>query len=564
MKKQLLFSLGCAVAATAMAATDPVVLPEFYSMKISADGSVIVSEGYESVDLYYVATGERIVLPAYRLGSGNCVSADGSIVVGATESDQPVMLKNGEEVDLTSFSEEFASCNFNAITGDGSRVIGWVLNPDMSSEYNPDGNIMYVPMYFDVNADGTFGEVNILPYPDKDWLGMAPQYVTASFISNDGKTIMGQVVDNSGMAVYPIVFTQGSDDKWSYSLVTESLINPNKLPIPEMPAEFTEIPPEIQDYMTPEEYQQYQDAYDAWVESGYQLEYPEFYNFMTDEEIAAYNEAADAYNEKANAYNEVYNKYFEDLQQIMAESTFFLRNGFAMDAEGKVAAMAADVEVEDNSIPEWPTLVSTYPTYMIDLATSEIKKLEDLGDDKYPLPSQILSDGSVIASTPQPSMWSAVQRPPQGFVLLPGADKFVGIEEKIAEVNPMAMEWMNEKYKKTITVGYDWDTDEELTETMLMTGHVCVSDNWSVISGGVMAYLFNQDEESEEEGNTLESYVITSEINAIDAVAADAKVLGVKYYDINGFEIKNPEQGFYIVRTTLSDGTIRTAKIVKK
>lgn len=568
MKKKLLFCLGIGITAAAFAQSEPVILSEFYSQRISPDGNVIVSEGFESTEIYNVAADKRTSFESFRLGSGNCVSGDGSILVVNTESDIPVLIINGEEQDVSSITEVYQSSNFNAITADGSRIAGWVFNQELTDESNdPDaGSTMYVPMYVDLAKDGTLGEVKLLPYPKTDWLGKAPQYVTASYISNNGKTILGFVMDNSGMAVYPIVYKESADGEWSYTLPTESLINPNKLPFPEDPGDFDVTPIEFQDYMTEDEYAAYQKAYEDWVAGGYQGEYPEESNYMTEEEKAAYNEAVDIYNEKAKEYNEKFEKYYEDLSIIQQESTFFLQNGYAMDPEGKIVALASEKEyIIENEESEWPEFETHYPTYILDLESLEIKEVKDMGTGRYPIPGQVLSNGTVIASTPQPRMWDALQLPPQGYVLLPGAEQYIPVEEQLAIINPEAVAWLENNYKKSITIGYNWETEEELKETMLMTGHICVSDDWSVVSGGVLAYLINSGEEveeGEEEPNTLESYVIQSDISGVSAIAVDSKLENVKYYDINGLEVKNPEKGIYIVRSIYSDGSVKTSKAV--
>lgn len=569
MKKSLLFSLSFGLAASAIAQS-PIVLPEFYSQKISPDGTIIISEGYEDTESYNVVTGERKSLFGYRAGTGNCLSADGTIIVMATEDDSPVIIKNGQELDMSSITSKYNSCMLNGITADGSRIAGLIWNPNLGSgDYvSEDGNTMYVPIVVDLNKDGSLGEVKLLPYPAKDWLGTAPQSVTASYISNDGKTILGQVKDQSGKYIYPIIFKEDKNGNWSYSLPTESLINPNKLPVPEYPGEFQLWPPQYEDYMTEEEMAAYQAALDQWALDGYDYsQYPNIGEYMSPAEILKYNEAAEKYNEAVEEYNGIITEYYGKLDAIVSESVFFLQNGDAMDAEGKVIAAAADKEVIIDPEAEWPEIENQYPTYIIDLESCNIKALKDLGDGRFPIPRQILSDGSVIADTPQPSFWAAVQRPPQGYVLLPGADQYVPVEEKIAKINPSAAEWLKKNYEKSILVGYDPESWDEIYETMMMTGNVVVSDDWSVISGGVMAYLYNEMEELPEgvdEPTTLETYVIRSVITGINEIGANAKIDHIEYFNINGVEVKNPQKGIYVVRTVFSDGSVKTSKAVIK
>ena len=46
--------------------------------------------------------------------------------------------------------------------------------------------------------------------------------------------------------------------------------------------------------------------------------------------------------------------------------------------------------------------------------------------------------------------------------------------------------------------------------------------------------------------------------------ASDAKVVSVSFYTVGGQAIAEPVQGVNIVRTVLSDGTVKTAKVLVK
>lgn len=78
---------------------------------------------------------------------------------------------------------------------------------------------------------------------------------------------------------------------------------------------------------------------------------------------------------------------------------------------------------------------------------------------------------------------------------------------------------MNENLLKEVPV----DMDEEynpIYEEVLMTGHAVASDDMSVISGGVLAYMYD-------ENMSFVSYVITGSTNAVADVAAEASSLRV-------------------------------------
>ena len=548
MRKSLLFCAAMGLIAPALVqAAEPTILTEFYTTKMSPDGSVILSQTDGENVIYNVKTGESKPFEFFYYGTGNCTTPDGNIIVGSTEMDQPVVMVNGEMLDLSAYSADYGFLSFNAITPNASRIVGLVSNPDMSTETTQ------VPIYVDINKDGTPGEIKYLPCPKKDWSGRDPQYITASYISNDGKTILGQVRDYTGQCSYPILFKEGTDGEWSYSLPTESLINPQKRTLPEDPGEFTGKYVSYEDYMTPEELEAYNAAVAEWYQT-FEGDMPNLGDYMTPAEAAAYNEAVDAYNQEAKEYNNKIAAFYDELYAIIDESVFFLQNGFAMDAEGKLIALAAD-------ILNLETYESIYPTYTIDLTTGEINKVNDLGDGSWPLARQVLSDGTIIASTPMPSFFAERQIPPFTYVLLPGSNDYITIQDHLNTFAPAAVTWLKDNFTKEVLIGadYDYDTWEEtpIYETYLMTGLTCVSDDWKVISGGVLAYTYSFD-------NTYESYVIQTEGSGVNEINADASVQSVKYYDLNGIEVKNPSNGIYVVRTTYTDGTVTTAKTVKK
>lgn len=549
MKKVLLLGTGLLAAITAVAqAPVTTVLDDFYSTKISPDGSVIASQLEESCSIYFTKTKNRIDTEFFYLGNGNCFSENGSILVGADQDLNPYYFYNGEKQDLSALTEKYQSLNFDGVTSDGTRVVGSCLNP--SEEPN---ETMYVPIYCDIDAEGKVGEPVFLPYPVKDFSGRDPQRVLASCVSKDGKMILGQYVDYSGMAIYPIIFTCGEDNKWSYYLPTENLINPNKLTLPEWPGEWDEPEPDYAEFMSPEQAAAYNAAMDAWEANGYVDTMPEITEYMTPDELAKYTEAIQEYMGKIEEYNERTDAFFETFEQIINESTFFLQNAFAMNNEGTKISLNA-VKVVDNDDPmSWMPFKSLYPTYLYDVKTKELTLVPDLENGDYPLGRQILTDGTLIATT------TASQMPPTSYVLAAGAEKYVPFMDFYATVSKEGADWLKENFKKTIEDEYyDWDTEEfiPVEYDLMLDGLVNVSDDWSVVTGGVMAYFYSED-------HMYESYLIIGEPNSVGAVATDAVPVKKTFYNLQGVEIKEPASGLYIEKTTFTDGSSKAATKVK-
>lgn len=419
---------------------------------------------------------------------------------------------------------------------------------------------MYVPFYIDLNESGEYGDPVYLPYPEKDFVGTVPQYVNAVWISNDGKTILGQVIDDSGMYIYPIVFKADASGEWSYTLPTESLWNPNHIELPENPGDFDLEWVDPLSYMTPEQEEAYQEAYNAWVASGYNSElYPDYTDFMSEEDKEAYEKAAAEYDEAAAIYNEKIYAYLDARSLIYEESVPFLQNGFAMNADGTKFAAAAESYVED-PMSWWP--VTVYETYLFDIVNGTFTKIESQYTDI--VPNQVLADGTVIGSTPANGF---AMTPPLSYVYLPGTSDYVPFEEYLATTNPEAAEWVKNNLECQVEVDYDPETWEPIYEDMISTGHISVSDDFSVVVGGMFAYML-PDEELAEYGYL--TYVFTDlKTSAVSAVAAsnsDVKALrggvlavsnsvsDLAVYDLSGRKLFNAAKAKGNVNTNLNSG----------
>ncbi|MDE5869808.1 MAG: hypothetical protein K2H18_06210 [Muribaculaceae bacterium] len=550
MKKVLLFGLGVTALLPVIAdVAAPERLKEFYSRKISADGSVIYSEMMEEVQMYRLADKEIVSIGNFMVGNGNCVTKDGSIIVGGTEMDTPVMVVNGEEKSFPELVEKFALVSFHGITGDATRICGLVTNLEGEGT-----ETMYVPAYWDLNSDGTVGETQYLPYPAKDWQGLDVQHCSAVWISDDGKTILGQVIDWSGMDIYPIIYKQDDKGEWSYSLPTLSLINPNKLPLPVYPGDFDGgDPPYYENYMTAEEKTAYENAVNDYY-NGNSDTYPEAEDFMTAEQAAKYKKDCEEYDAKASVYNEKLEAYLDDKARIEEESVFFEENSLTMKADGTMMGMLAEKTVENDDPMAWIPFKEIKTTYLLDPETSALTKVESPGEDINPAPSLILSDGTVIANSPAGSIEGA-------YVLAPGANEYVDFTTYFATKNAAGAEWLKENFTHEMVVGYDSEEETEIFEKKIMTGNVVVADDWSVVSGGVEAYMYPDPEDYD---LSFESYIIQKDMSGVSSVAADVNLVDRKYYDINGLEIMKPEQGIYVERSVYSDGTVVTSKKVFK
>ncbi|MDE7349847.1 MAG: hypothetical protein K2N25_02170 [Muribaculaceae bacterium] len=67
-------------------------------------------------------------------------------------------------------------------------------------------------------------------------------------------------------------------------------------------------------------------------------------------------------------------------------------------------------------------------------------------------------------------------------------------------------------------------------------------------------------------GKETRSEIVTinvDEIEAVDGLAVDSKAEKVTYYDVSGREVSNPAKGIFLKVSKMSDGTIRTEKLLR-
>ncbi len=478
MKKFLLFGIAGILTAGVASAVEPIILPEFYSIAISPGGKWIANDSGTGTMLVYNTEENRMIeCGMFSAGSGNCVNDQGIVVgyFGETAS----VLYNGEVIEAE-LPECYVYSSFHGITPDGTRICGVVSNPDNQQGYE---GCMYLPACFEM-SDGHVTAITILPAPQTDLLGKVAQYSSAVWISDDGKVIVGQQIDYSGRYIYPIVYTLDNNNEWSYTLPTASLFNPDGIELPEDPGDFEYSPVEARDYMSEEEYAEWEVAMEAWEASGYMDPYPEYSDFMTEEQSEAYNAAVAEYEQKAQEYNEKFSAYYDALNEILDSSPNFLQNAMTLSADGKTFIST----VVEKEVGDYWAMEEFYKNYQFDVASGDFVILPGEIDSKI-IASQILKDGVVIGATPVSSLWGG-GLPPRTFVYKPGAEDFVSLKDFLAVYNPGVADWMDENLMGKIEVDYDPETWDPIYADVFLTGHGVASYDFSVVSGGLFASYF--------------------------------------------------------------------------
>lgn len=480
---------------------EPVMKEGMYVLKISPNGNWFGSMAGDA-SVYNLKTGENVFHDGCYLGLGNCVANNG-IAVGDA-NDVAVIMINGETLYPESIGgEKYWFCDVNAITPDATRIVGQFNNLDKNSE------IQYIPFVAPIDANGNVGEPINLPYPEKDLLGGNPTYVTAVWISYDGKTIAGQVIDWTGHYTYPIIYHETSPGKWDYTLPSESLFNPDKVVLGDNPYWTEPTYPNPADFMSGVKKEQYEKYYEDYM-NGNSIYYPDPKEFMDDAQWAKYQAADAKYEEWVDANIDAIRAYDLKFTEVLTASPSFVLNDFTLSPDGKILMSrggVARLNEDDESL-----------IFSFDLASGAIERITP--PDPLFYPSQILENGTLVITKGQDYV-------PTTCLMLPGSDKFITMQEYFQANHPEISEWLDEN----VPGG---------------TGVVSINDAMTVFSGGLIP---DQRSDYNENDYYYYTYFIQLENAGIEKIEAQETSGEEVIYNLQGLRVKkeNTVPGIYII-----------------
>lgn len=582
MKKTLLLAAAALIAASASAELTNQVLPGYYFTGMSHNGQYAVSTLDGGILTFMnLATGESTTYVGedytveYSSGLGNCISNTGILVGSTSAAGNAAYLENGEWRFLPVLNEAYTNLS-NGITADGNVICGNIGTDkiDINAE-----NIMCVPCVWYRQEDGTYSAPVLLPHPDKDYTGRVPQYIKAISISDDGNVVAGQITDYGGFVQQPIVYTRNDKGEWNYQLLCPELINGAKVEFPEYPGEAPQSP-NLNDFMTEEELAAYNKAYQEWS-TTYPIDYSKYPNqedYLSAESKAAYDEANAEYMTKMAEWEELYYPFAELYFESQESTKIFVFNSCYISPNGKYYLtttqaqssiwMSAKRNVANPLDGDFDTPAdeTTYGTpYVMDIENGTYTAVNGNSDIQA---SFIADDGTVLAT-------SNIFTKPQAMVLTPGAAEYIPLEAYLAEASPLAVTWMNENMRHDL-IEFDPDTFEEITipDVMISGAPYAASDLSVFCTAASNVWDFEDD-------NYYYSYVIYADktVDAVEGVsgsefaveALKGGVVSVKgdnatveVYTLGGEKAFQGQgtgmistglaEGFYIVKATSDNG----------
>ncbi len=574
-----------AMSASATGLTQPLILPGANVNHVSPDGRYAASCYYGQtvvMDLENNKTWnfESDLGVEYSLGrEGSSMSNVGIFAGSTTGSDAAYLdIKNGKWTQLRTPNPG----NFGAfgISLDASMIVGYIGNYPENIDLNEEDNTSSIPAFWSRKSDGTYGDPTVLPYPEFDFANRRPQHIIAGWVSTDGNTIIGQMVDGFGAQCEPLRWTK-KDGKWEYTILGEDLLNPNKVKFPT----YYKAPYfDPTDYMTAAELAAYEKAYDEYVMNGYIGTAPEYQDFMTPEEIEAQQKAYDTYMELYMKWDNMFNEWQQAYFDCLDNSPNYKQNQYYFNGTQAIYNATAVYENPDAGPMEYP-YIEAAEIVSFDTATGAVSYFTE----GTPSASTLSNDGDILA-------FIYDDNGNKNALIIPaGKTAPVEIAEWLKGINAEYPDWIKENMSHTF-VEYNEVLDpvsgefkfEEVEVERVLTGmpiscgtlnllSLCVDATWSQPDDEYYAYysyLLPLNINASIEGITSSnSAMLDLEAlrGGIVRVKGDARSLRV--YDLQGrmmFESLNPEaetatgvaQGMYLVKAEAADGTETVVKAI--
>lgn len=568
MTKKLLLALSLLISLTCAAQ----VIEKYPGMrfyKFSPDGRYLLS-GTSGVTIYdrqekqYYRYGTE-----YGLGLGNSLSNTG-IVVGYTGGgSRSCYWQGGEWHNLKLVDGETASIAMaHGVTPDGSRIVGAVDCRSITKKAWP----MVSPVIWIWDSAKKDYVCQQLPEPDRDITGCLPQQVSATFISSDGKTVLGQVTDYRGFMEHQIIYRQAEDGSWSYEFSGDDrLVKPDAVwpPYPERPTK-----PQAADFLSDDEIlafnkanQAYKDSLEIVSLTGIKPRMPWYEDFIN-ERKDEYEAALAEFNKKSDSYITDLYAFFDAYAQNITNDRFEF-NSHKLSYNGKFYT-GNYIYIDPDQDPDQPIKMFISPiVYNLDGSNQTYLTInEAMGE------FSICDDGTITCGTPRDDS-SVYSR--KAFVIRPGEEP-VNFLSWLKDRCPKGHEWVMENMK------FDMSQYEEggVPETVL-TGTPSLNNDASMVLSYLMdpatdqyiSYFIDFDAEPTlgvEDINEINPGIFYNA--ASGTLHIDGNPSRVELYDLSGrllYGIADPAptlyvkdmlgSGIYIVRLSSTHGDM-TAKIM--
>lgn len=563
MKKALLLSMCLAATASFAAETEQpkcITLDGVMATRTSPDGVWLAAASYPNLIIINLATDKRYEMYVddpysetnYRVSSGYCVANDGTVLGGRNMDEAGIWTPDGELGKWTLLpGTENVTAGGNSITSDGKYIVGFTANPDF---VDVETTVASVPVVWTRNDDGTYSEPEFLPYPDKDWTDRTPTYCLGNAISEDGKVVVGLMIDYFGTAGQPFISKKGEDGKWTTKLLFSELLNPTGEKLPPFPGsiDFTNPTFTPQAYMSEENAAKYNEDFNNWVssETPDPEKMPDPLNYMSEEEKGVYEKRCAEYLEWETAYQ----KYQDKMNEIANAQTSFAQNLIFMNPAG-THILATTQKADPDADPS-----SWMPSYLKGIMLYDIEKETYVeSDGNVSLSACQLNDNLDILAT----NYNDINYVERAYIARDGKIKEIQpLEDYYKTTAPEIYDFMNENMIENVIVDMVENEDGEMLpvyDDVLISGNPCGPFDLKWLACGRINLNTDQDE-TFLLGWTKPVGVSGIEVSAFSLESVgngNLKVNGnaseIRIFDLSGNIVFNGN-GSGIISTNLSNG----------
>lgn len=515
----------------------------------------------------------------HNFGLGNSFADDGTIV-GRTSENIPAYWKDGEWHPLPMRPAD-ANCYYaaaNGITPDGSRIVGVVG----CSGWPGYGEMLVAPIYWDRGEDGLYQPYNVLPNPSRDITGRWPQYATALHISADGRTILGQMQDYSGMLCYQLIYKEDEQGRWTYTQCgADDLVKPGAK-WPEYPQ--TPVEPEVEKYITQDEIRSYNAAMQAYRDSVNSApitgKNPQYYPQPADfikANRAKWEKDQNTYKAAMEDYNLGIEK-FKVAWKTFVRGSSYRYNGIKLSRSGKY--YSANYNYPDPNPEPGTTPVGFISPKMYSMDSPDAGTLSVMRNAGV---FSISDEGVIMAASPVSGSDVKYARTP--YIIYPGHEP----EEFITWVereHPDTYQWLSENLTFSATI-YETDESGNLVEVTLpptiypgtlsanTTMRRFIGYLYNPDTGGGISYLIDLDaptngvEDAEntpvavwyqQEGRTL--HILGDGMADTCIYNLDGTLVYSGSTSDGVLSLQSLPNGAYIARTSVEGKTVATTKLI--
>lgn len=569
MKKNILVASLALLMTGSVFAQSPDIFDSEAHSAISADGNWIAGQIEDgSVIIRNVATNEFWTSFSnggntnYYIGIGQPISNTG-VLAGATTTSNAAYWEGGKWTLLPVPYSGFI-CNATSITPDGNIICGGVGMAGMTDD--TESTMLYPALWYR-GEDGKFADPVILPHPDYDMTGRVPQYITALVISEDGKTVGGHVMDYTGLVAEPIVYHCDDSGNWNYTLLGRDFLNPTGIVFPEWPGGLDEdiVMPSQEWFMDRDQVEAFVEKMNDWDYTG---DMPRYEDFMTPEQIEQYEEAVKEYLEIQIPWKQKYEAFMDVYRQYKSASSSFSYNNCRLSPDGKYYVNSAGLDKTHGS--------GVHPV-VFDVASGEPTIIDT---DRGINITSVTSDYSLLGYTGAGGETGTIK----AYILPKMQPGGILLEDFVKEINPELYDWMEGILTHDVIIGLGQVTQFE-TEEMFCTGipvatpdlKYIVTNNsttsWDDYVGGpyITAYLpldFGKNVPDNPEENGVNDIVI-SDLLRVDRnlLTVGEGVDSIEIFDLTGkrvMAVSHPSgtidmglsEGIYIVWGNTADGPV--------